>query len=117
MTARAPIRFNETVLVIARAKSMSLRTTILAFIGGKLELKSGDKITWTCIDHSIVRVEKGNGECVSTLTQAGPSLRTTIPQKITKILGLNQNDVLVWDLDKECKDGMWYAVIGKRRMC
>lgn len=89
---------------------------MLAFIGGKLGLKPGDRLMWTRQGKSSARVEKGEGEHTSTLTQVGPSLRTTIPKEIARLLKLDENDVLVWDLDKECEGGTWYALIGKRRM-
>lgn len=108
-------RFNETALSLAVNASKSLRTTIVAFVADKLKLKAGDSVGWQ-LNGKTVRLDRGGSGYVSKVIRAQTSYRTTVPQQIVNALQIGQKDVLVWDVDKECKGkvGRWYATLRKK---
>lgn len=116
--SRLATRFNETAVSLAVPASVSLRTTILSYVHGKLGIQGGDQISWSCERGRGARVELGDGQYVSKVVEVGGSLRTTVPQEVVRILQIEERDILVWDIDKECDGhgrGRWFATVVKKR--
>lgn len=108
-------RFNETTLSLAVSASKSLRTTVVAFTADKLNLTEGDTVGWN-LGGKIVRIDKGGGDHTSKVVRTRASYRTTVLAHIVNALRTGRQDVLVWDVDKECRGGgaiRWYATIRK----
>jgi len=66
------------------------------------------------VSNRPIQHTNSNRNAKSTVTKAhptGPSLRTTIPRRITEILDWNSGDVLSWEIEKR---GERYFVVVRR---